>query len=96
MHPIVVSLIDTKNKISAITIFPFALLQKIELVDDNQLISKEKVDNYLIRKFVPYVTSFYEVSAKVITNVEEVLSLMLQSIKILGMHKSEVCRLHEL
>ena len=95
MHPIVVSLIDTKNKISAITIFPFALLQKIELVDDNQLISKEKVDNYLIHKFVPYVTSFYEVSAKVITNVE-VLSLMLQTIKILGMHKSEVCRLHEL
>ena len=70
MHPFVVSLIDTKNKISAITIFPFAFLQIIELVDDDQLISKEKVDDYLINKFVPYVTSFYEVLAKAITNIK--------------------------
>lgn len=48
------------------------------------------MDEYFKKEFLPYVISFYDVTVRADTGIEDVLQLMLQSIQMLEMDKSEV------
>jgi hypothetical protein len=66
-------------------------LQIIELVDDDNIVSKEMLDDYFKTKFLPYVTSFYDASVRANTSIEDLLHLIVESLQILEMDNTEVC-----
>ena len=64
-------------------------VQIVELVDDETVVSKEMADEYF-KEFLPYVVSFYDVSVKASTSIQDVLRLTIQSIHLLETGKAEV------
>jgi hypothetical protein len=68
----------------------FIAFQIIAMVDDEDVISRKSFDHYLISEFMPYVKSFYDVSIKAITALEEFFRLVLQAIQQMQLGKCEV------
>ena len=54
------------------------------------IVSKDEVDNYFKTDFLPYVTSFYDLTTKTTTSIADVLQLVLQSIQMLNMDETKV------
>ena len=60
------------------------------MVDDEACLSSEAFDDYLVAKFVPYVTSLYDSTVKAHTSFEEVFKLLLEAIIKLELRKEQV------
>lgn len=54
------------------------------------IISKEVLDEYFKKEFLPYVTSFYDLSVKSTTGIDDFLRLILHSIQALQMNQAKV------
>lgn len=59
-------------------------------MNDNDLIDKSSLDNYLTKEFIPYVTSFYDVTEKAHTSMDEIFQLFIEAIKKGQLGKDEV------
>lgn len=74
----------------------YILIQQIiTLVDDDDIISRASFDKYLTNDFLPYVKSFYDVSVKAYTALDEIFLLLLQAIATLKLKKNEVISVPE-
>jgi hypothetical protein len=68
----------------------FNIPQVIELINDDELLNKETLDEYLTDEFVPYVTSFYDVTVQAHTSLDEIFQLLVQAITKKQLDKREV------
>ncbi|CAB3991482.1 Hypothetical predicted protein [Paramuricea clavata] len=78
----------------SLMLFPWAInyTMIITLVDDDDVISRASFDKYLTNDFLPYVKSFYDVSVKAYTALDEIFLLLLQAIATLKLKKNEVAK----
>ena len=56
------------------------------------VISKNDVDSFFQSDFIPYITSFYNLSVKATIGIEDVLRLILQAIQKLSTDEAKVLK----
>jgi uncharacterized NAD(P)/FAD-binding protein YdhS len=60
------------------------------MVNDNAVIDKVTLDDYLIKDFIPYVTSFYDTSVKAHTSLDEIFQIFIQAINKSNLDRNQV------
>jgi hypothetical protein len=60
------------------------------VINNDELLDKETLDQYLTDEFMPYVTSFYDVTVQAHTSLDEIFQLLVKSITKAQLDKREV------